>query len=503
MTRQTAKYDVCVIGAGAAGLYLTAALARRRKLKVCLIEAGPSSFRDRIETVCVKSLKKLHHGVNEARVTAFGGATNTWGGGLVRASPYDFESLSEQNNTGWPIRYQEIEPHYASVERVFGIPEMPWESAPVIARGADWRAVLRDVPILPFRSKNFARFFGREIATADNVALFCDAGEWSWRLAPDVGEPEVVLHKAGQEKAFVRARHFVIAAGLVGSVHSAKNLLEKVSQAAAAGCGNSFHDHLSFPIARLRPASHWRFSYLHSYGFRSGLMWSKHYDFESLVRHDPGAFLHFTSDMSSSPPLRLLRNLLYAVQNGKYPAVTDCLSDLGKFAIAAPGIGAMRYLGKRVLLDTHTGIFATIDIEQIPRSLNTLRFDGTAGAISVDWDINSDDARVAIDHVRRAKVVLESLLAKTPVSLEWLLPDNWDDVAVMAGHLRAIATDTFHAAGGLRFGNDDKAIVDRDLRLRDVPSVSVLSTAVFPRVGTSNPTLTLLALADRLKDSLL
>jgi len=207
--------------------------------------------------------------------------------------------------------------------------------------------------------------------------------------------------------------------------------------------------------------------------------------------------------MSSSPPLRLLRNLLYAAQNGKYPAAADCLADLGKFAIAAPGIGIMRYLGKRVLLDTHTGIFATIDIKQIPRSFNTLQFDGPTGAISLDWDINSDDARVAIDHVCRAKVVLESLLAKNPVSLEWLLPDNWDHVAVMTGHLQAIATDTFHAAGGLRFGNDDKAIVDCDLRLRDVPSVSVLGTAVFPRVGTSNPTLTLLALADRLKDRLL
>lgn len=499
MSIATAQYDVCVIGGGAAGLYLTAALAKRPKLKVCLIEAGPRKFRHRRETVRVTSLRKLHHGVNEARVTAFGGATNTWGGGLVRASPYDFELLSEQSDTAWPIRYSEIEPHYGSVERVFGIPEMPWASAPVVADHPDWRAVLRDVPILPFRVKNFARFFGGAITAARNVDLVCDAGEWSWRLTPDTAEPELVLQAGGQGQACVRAKHFVVAAGLVGSVRSVKNLLEQAAPAVAATCGASFHDHLSFPIARLRPASHWEFSSRHSYAFRSGLMWSKHYDLESVGRHDPGAYLHFTSDMSASPPLRLLRNLLYSVQNGKYPPFKDCVSDLREFVLAAPRIGIMRYFGKRVLLDKQTGIFATIDIEQIPGPTNSLQFGGSAGPIAVDWDITTADALTAIEHVRRSKLLLGTVLEKDDVSVEWLLPENWEDPSVMSGHLRTIATDTYHAAGGLRFGDDEGAIVDRDLRLRAVPRVSVLSTAVFPRVGTSNPTLTLLALADRLE----
>jgi hypothetical protein len=502
MAITTNQYDICVIGAGAAGLYLTAALAKRRKLRVCLIEAGPKRFRDRRETVQVTSLRKLHHGVNEARVTAFGGATNTWGGGLVRASPYDFRMLSDQNDTAWPIPYSEIEPHYGSVERVFGIPEMPWASAPIVADHEDWRAVLRDVPILPFRSKNFGRFFGGELAAAGNVDLVCDAGEWSWRLRADTGEPELVLRAGGRGQSCVRARHFVIAAGLVGSVRCIRNLLEQVAPAVAARCGTCFHDHLSFPIARLRPASHWKFSERHSYRFRSGLMWSKHFDLESVGRTDPGAYLHFTADMSASPPLRLLRNLLYSVQNGKYPPFKDCMSDLREFALAAPRIGVMRYFGKRVLLDRHTGIFATIDIEQIPGPTNTLQFGGEAGPIAVEWDVTTADARMAIEHVRRSKLLLAALLEKDDISAEWLLPENWEDPSVMGGHLQTVATDTFHAAGGLRFGGDVSAVVDRDLNLRAIPRVSVLSTAVFPRVGTSNPTLTLLALADRLEHRL-
>ena len=228
-------------------------------------------------------------------------------------------------------------------------------------------------------------------------------------------------------------------------------------------------------------------------------MWSKHYDLESVGRHDPGAYLHFTSDMSASPPLRLLRNLLYSVQHGKYPPFKDCVSDLREFVLAAPRIGIMRYFGKRVLLDKQTGIFATVDIEQIPGPTNTLRFGGPAGPVAVDWDVTTADALTAIEHVRRSKLLLATVLEKDGISAEWLLPENWEDPSVMSGHLRTIATDTYHAAGGLRFGDDEGAIVDRDLMLRAVPRVSVLSTAVFPRVGTSNPTLTLLALADRLE----
>src|SRR2546423_8239648 len=73
------RFDVCVIGAGAAGLVLTEQLSRDPSMRVCLLEAGPENFSDRKEPFFVRSLGKPHAGVNEGRLTAFGGATNTWG----------------------------------------------------------------------------------------------------------------------------------------------------------------------------------------------------------------------------------------------------------------------------------------------------------------------------------------------------------------------------------------------------------------------------------------
>ena len=58
------------------------------------------------------------------------------------------------------------------------------------------------------------------------------------------------------------------------------------------------------------------------------------------------------------------------------------------------------------------------------------------------------------------------------------------------------------AAGGFRMSAEQGAPLDENLRLRDAPNVHLVSTAVFPRVGSSNPTHTILALAHRLAEQI-
>jgi hypothetical protein len=494
--------DLCIVGGGAAGLYLASVLSEEARLKILVLEAGPRRFRDRHETFTVLNQRKVHHGVNEARVTVLGGATNTWGGGLVRASPYDFRPLSGVSGTEWPIEYGELEPHYTKVERGFGIPLMPWGAAKVLVHDADWRAISRDVPILPFGMKNFANHFGERLAGAANVHIVCGAHDWTWALDAVGQQPEIHVRGPGVPQLRIRARQIVLAAGVVGTIVAARSLLTGLRSRYADDCGKAFHDHLSFPIARLQPQSHWDFSRQHSYWFRSGMMWARHYDLESVARVDPGAYLHFTADMSASRPLRLLRKLLYFIQNGRRPADGLPLSEVLALLANAPGIGWMRYVTKRVLLDSQTAIHATLDIEQVPDQSGRLVTDGAASGVTVSWDVSSADADAAVMHVKRSRVLLDALVGTQAVNVDWLLPQGWEDQGVMRSHLRAVAADTFHAAGGLRFARDGDTAVDADLRLRDSPGVSVLSTAVFPRVGTSNPTLTLLALASRLGERL-
>src|SRR5947209_9961355 len=139
------QFDVCVIGAGAAGLVLADRLSRDTSMRICLLEAGPDHFTDRKEPFFVRSLGKLHAGVNEGRVTAFGGATNTWGGGLVRLSAADFVALAGRPDTAWPVSYESIVPHYEAVESLFGFSVSP--DTVIIVRD-DMSVSPRDIPVI-------------------------------------------------------------------------------------------------------------------------------------------------------------------------------------------------------------------------------------------------------------------------------------------------------------------------------------------------------------------
>src|ERR1700722_18612096 len=81
--------DVCVIGAGAAGLYMASRMARQG-VAVTLVEAGGSTCGSGqsagIESVFSAS---YYRGAVEGRAFGWGGSTSRWGGLLVPHSELD------------------------------------------------------------------------------------------------------------------------------------------------------------------------------------------------------------------------------------------------------------------------------------------------------------------------------------------------------------------------------------------------------------------------------
>ena len=105
--------DVCIVGAGAAGMALAHELIGEG-LKVVVLESGGA----RLE----KSTQDLHKGaiadpekhapLHEYRLRQLGGTTNVWGG---RCAPYDaidFEERPHVPHSRWPFGKQELDPYY-------------------------------------------------------------------------------------------------------------------------------------------------------------------------------------------------------------------------------------------------------------------------------------------------------------------------------------------------------------------------------------------------------
>ena len=83
--------EVCVIGAGAAGVALARDLMNLRR-EVCLLEAGGMDYE--IDTQSMfegQNIGMEYYDLDHARLRFFGGTTNIWGGRCVPLDPIDFE----------------------------------------------------------------------------------------------------------------------------------------------------------------------------------------------------------------------------------------------------------------------------------------------------------------------------------------------------------------------------------------------------------------------------
>ncbi|MCU1274290.1 MAG: hypothetical protein JWO48_1721, partial [Bryobacterales bacterium] len=178
------------------------------------------------------------------------------------------------------------------------------------------------------------------------------------------------------------------------------------------------------------------------------------------------------------------------------------LRELGALVFGLPRLAFCRYVLGRLYLDPGTKILATLDLEQVPYQEWMLRREPNNGECWVSWDVSTDDAAFAARFVPICNEILGKLQAEAEFAVEPMTPDPQADPAAFHEHLRRFAVDTFHSCGGLRMSTLPDALVDPNLRLAGVPNVHALGTAVFPRVGTSNPTLTILALGHRLAQQL-
>ena len=149
------RTDLCIIGAGAAGLTLANALAECGA-SIALIESGGWSADARVQSLyegaAVGDLFELQPGyLTRSRLRYFGGSTNHWTGWCVPLEPIDFERREWVRHSGWPFPYDELAPYY---RRAAAILEVPPFDQPVSERLRESRQLL-----LAESSRVITRFF--------------------------------------------------------------------------------------------------------------------------------------------------------------------------------------------------------------------------------------------------------------------------------------------------------------------------------------------------------
>ena len=111
----TRHFDVCVLGAGPAGISLAMELIGSG-LQVCLLESGgfeaDQQTQDLYKGTINQDNRTTHSPLHSDRFRLFGGSTAYWGGGCLPYDAIDFEHRSFVPHSGWPIAFDSLAPHY-------------------------------------------------------------------------------------------------------------------------------------------------------------------------------------------------------------------------------------------------------------------------------------------------------------------------------------------------------------------------------------------------------
>jgi choline dehydrogenase-like flavoprotein len=501
--------DLCIIGAGAAGLMIARAFLASR-LRVVLIESGGWRAEDQTQALSDGEAEPgTFRGLQAGRTRAFGGTTTVWGGQCIRMDPIDFARRAWVPESGWPIDAATLDPYYAAAEENLDITaqdrqECAWRRFKLPAFDFD-PDKLKAVHGVFIRNPDLGKRFRAELKAAPNLRVLLHANVV--RLGTNAYGTqisEVEIHSLRGRAACVHARRVVLCAG---AIENARLLL--LSDASnSRGLGNTYdqvgrylQDH---PCGRAAVLStdhprvlqdHYNMLYGHGTRYLPKIAISAVAQRAEQVLNCVGRLSYEFDDQSGT---RALLGLPAAVKAGEGPAAL--LARIGRVGRGLPDIAdsAWRILVKglspapkprRILLELFS--------EQAPDPDSRVTLGAATDAlglrqIRVDWRLDELTGRTLRCFTR----LVEEEFAR--LGLAQLQRASWLDELIPR---RPDVLDSYHPAGTTRMGLDPRhAVVDTDCQVFGVHGLYVAGSSVFPTSGAANPTLTVAAIALRVAD---
>lgn len=537
-TDETLTTDVCIIGAGPAGISLARELANQ-DFRVCLLESGGLETLDTLTQALgeAETEGEMVQIAPQNRHRQLGGNAGYWGVHLsktrqgVRLVPLDevdFEQRDWIPYSGWPFKRDHLVPFYERAQAVMG-------SGPFAYDAEDWETA--DAPQMQFKSnrlrtrvfqfgvgKLFVDQYRREIGRASNITTFFYSN--ALELETDETGGTIKRVRVGcmdGNQFWVSAKIVILAAGGVETAH----LLLLSNQTHPAGVGNQhdlvgrfFMDHPLVHGGVIIPSNPEIFNRTALYDLREvdgvpimgGLTLSN----EAIRKEQllniaawifPRSKRFLPSDARNS--LRTLASPRWLDQGmtGFLRDVRNVVGGVGEFATlvqdkvtkkpvpfwATLADGGWSYLQSQK--ERQYDLFEVLHItEQVPDPNSRLILgEGVDPLGRRRIKHLSRWSQAEKDGIKRAWGVLSDELSKAGIG-KFVPQMDGDDFIV------ASATASHHM-GATRMHIDPKqGVVDEHCKVHGVSNLYIASSSVFPTGGYANPTLTIVALALRLAD---
>ena len=507
-------WDLCIVGAGAAGLALASEFLDG-PWRVIVLESGlraPDAAGEALNAM--DSIGLRHDGWREGRIRALGGTTRAWGGQLVPMRTSELETRPWVPHSGWPLQLEELQPYYRRAERLLNIEGPPYDEtawhrfgmtppaldqAQFCTRFSQWAALGR---------RNFAVLWRRQLERSRNVSVLLDATAVAVRCAPSADRCEAMDVRARSGRQLkIRARTFVIACG---AIETARLLLVSPSSSGdgvANGSGlvgRFFQDHVSYVAGEVDPTARHLVQNMFDPRYVGSTMYSVKVEPTDAAMRREGwlnAMGHIAFQIPDALGWMEMRRILRALQAGRLemPSLDESVAIL-RGSVELTRLVLTRYFANRRRSPDNGSIRLLIDTEQAPNPDSRVLVDTRVDALGVprarlDWRITDLERRTLTGFAQRIAAEFTRLgLGKIRLAGE---PD-FDRRDTLGA-----ARDIFHQMGTTRMSATPQTGVTRpDLRCHDVDNLFIAGSAVFPAGGIANPTFTALALSLRLADHL-
>ena len=212
--------DLCIIGAGAAGITLAREFMGR-SASVLVLESGDDTLDARTRALAEGEIAGLpYFPLEAARLRWLGGTTNHWGGTCRPMEVEDFESKPWVPFSGWPIAGRDLEPYYDRARVICGVRNPEWalekwrDTMPFAPLPLGPRVVTRIAQIVAPAARSFRVAYRAELDASRNVSVYCRANVTEIETN-DAGTLVTLVRVATLEGNHfsVAARHVVLATG--------------------------------------------------------------------------------------------------------------------------------------------------------------------------------------------------------------------------------------------------------------------------------------------------
>ena len=240
----TIEGDICIIGAGAAGISMALDWMSAGK-NVILLEGGGFDYEPEVQALYQgENIGQRYYNLLATRLHFFGGTTSHWGGYCARMDPIDFTERPWVPHSGWPITYGDLEPYYPKAQELVEISSHPWDLDFWLEKDAELKALPLDAQVLQTKvfqfspPTKFGKVYREAIVASKNVTLYTHANLTNIQThTSGKAVDSCTIKSLNGSTHSVKAKHFVLA---MGAIQNARMLLASNTQA-PKGLGND-HD---------------------------------------------------------------------------------------------------------------------------------------------------------------------------------------------------------------------------------------------------------------------